>query len=361
MLTKYSNSILKVNLSAIVANYLFLKQKASGKKVACVVKANAYGLGVGEVVPVLKNAGCNKFFVANLDEAIELRQILPESFIGVFSGISKNEEDIFVMYGLTPVLNSIYQFELFSQYVDKKGISYPCLLHIDSGMNRLGFSFEEIKKLQSEDLLKKLNIKMILSHLACADEKSHEKNLQQLEVVRNLRKIFPNIPISFANSYGVFLGQEYHFDIIRPGIALYGGNPTPNDINPMQSVVQITSKILQIRNIDTPQTVGYGATYKLEAGSKIATLPVGYADGYFRSLSNKSYCAIASKKVPVVGRVSMDLITVDITSIKDIEVGDEVEIIGDTITLQDLANNSGTIDYEILTSIGGRYKKIYTI
>jgi alanine racemase len=356
---KYSNSTLKVSLAAISANYSILKKKAGDKEVAAVVKANAYGLGVGEVAAVLQNSGCNKFFVANLDEAIELRGILPEVLIGVFSGISKSEEDAFIHHRLTPVLNSMYQFELFAQYLDKKEKNFSCMLHIDSGMNRLGFSIYEIQKLQNDGFLKDLNIKMVLSHLACADEKSHEKNLQQLAVVKKLRDIFPNIPISFANSYGVFLGDEYHFDIIRPGIALYGGNLTPYASNPMQNVVQITSKILQIRNIDSAQTVGYGATCNLQAGSKIATLLVGYADGYFRSLSNKAYCAIGGKKVPVVGRVSMDLITIDITSIKDVAVGDEVEILGDTITLQDLATNAGTIDYEILTSLGGRYKRVY--
>jgi alanine racemase len=340
-----THTTLTINLSAITSNYKLLSEKV---KVAAVVKADAYGLGMAKVAPALFEAGAREFFVANLDEALSLRKILPKCSIGVFHGLQKGEEREFSANNLTPVLNDIYQIKLWRQHADK----LSCIVHFDTGMNRLGLSQNDVNT--AVDLLKNLNVQYIMSHLACADEPQHPKNLQQLQKMQTIKAVFPNIPISLANSSGVFLGDEYLFDMARTGIAMYGGNPTPNTKNPMQNVVNLRSQILQIRNIDTAQTVGYGASYELKDGAKIATLPVGYADGYFRSLGNNSFCAIGGVKVPLVGRVSMDLITVDVSGL-NVSVGDEVEIIGDTITIDDVANAAGTISYEVLTNLGGRY------
>jgi len=353
----YSGSTLKINLKAIADNYFILKAKAGGREIAAVVKANAYGLGVEKVAPVLKEAGCKLFFVANLDEALELREILPSSDIAVLNGVIKGQGKFFAENNIIPVLNSMEQIDLWSKTFNQK----PSMIHVDSGMNRLGIPIDEYEKVINSGKLEKLNVKLILSHLACADEKKNTKNVEQLNIVRKVAELTPNFKISFANSSGIFLGKDYHFDIVRPGIALYGGNPIPNSLNPMKNVVEITANILQIRNIDSEETVGYGATYILDKGSKIATLPIGYADGYFRVFGNRSYCAINGKKVPVVGRVSMDLITIDITSIKDeINIGDEVEILGANVKLDELVELAETIDYEVLTSLGSRYRRIYT-
>jgi alanine racemase len=356
-MNKHADTILTINLSAVADNYRLLQERAGGVRTAAVVKANAYGTGVKEVAPALFSAGCRDFFVANLDEALELRKILPDVFISVFHGVSEGQEDVFIEHKITPVLNSIYQIKLWQQYSDKQKEKPSCILHVDTGMNRLGISFSDIEA--ASEMLQKLDIKFIMSHLVSSDLPDDKKNIKQLEKLKLIKRRLPNIPISFANSSGIFLGEDYLFDMVRPGAALYGVNPTPNAKNPMFPVVNLTSKILQIRVIDTADTVGYGASCKLPAGSKIATLPVGYADGYFRQLGNKAYYAVNGKLVPVVGRVSMDLITIDVSSIKDVKVGSEVEVIGKTIKVDDVAGWAGTIGYEVLTSLGDRYLRRY--
>jgi alanine racemase len=360
-MNKFSDSTLTINLSAIANNYALLRDRASGSKTAAVVKAGAYGLGVDKVAPALFTAGCRDFFVANLDEAIELRKILPDVFIGVFHGVSAAQEEEFVEYGLTPVLNSIYQVKLWKQHADKQFKKLDCMIHIDTGMNRLGMSFSDAES--AAEMFGSFNVKFIMSHLASADTPDDIKNIKQLEKISLIKRRFPQIPISFANSSGVFIGDDYLFDMVRPGSAIYGVNPTPYAKNPMLPVIKLTSRILQIRVIDTAETVGYGASCRLPAGSKIATLPIGYADGYIRSLGNKGYCAIDGQLVPIVGRVSMDLITVDVTSIKErkLQIGNEVELIGKTIKIDDLAGWAGTIGYEILTGLGSRYLRHYTL
>lgn len=362
METNFSASKLKIDLQAIVDNYNILNIKTHYTTVASVIKANAYGLGVEEIAPILRTAGCNDFFVATIDEALVVRKILPKKCkIAVFNGVLKGEEDVFARYDIQPVLNSVEQVNLWIEHTKKTQIKLPCMIHVDSGMNRLGITLHELEKLVNNKTIKKINLKMVLSHLACADEPNNNMNIEQLNIVNKIRELLPKTPTSFANSYGIFLGKEYYFEMVRPGIALYGGNPTPGKSNPMKPVVNLTSNIMQVRNIDSPQTVGYGATRKLKKGSRIAILPVGYADGYFRNLGNIANCAIDGHKIPVVGRVSMDLITIDITSIKDsVNVGDEVEILGNTIKLDYLAAKANTIDYEILTSLGSRYKRVYT-
>ncbi|MCE3233033.1 MAG: dadX [Rickettsiaceae bacterium] len=352
MKNKFSDTKLSINLSAIKSNYKLLKKHG---KVAAVVKANAYGLGVGEVSSSLYEAGCREFFVANLDEALELRKILPDVFIAVFQGAQEGQGKYFEKHDLVPVINTVHQVKLWQQYSEKQGSKLSCIVHFDTGMNRLGLSMKDA------GLVAKFKIKYIMSHLACADTPKHPKNAEQLKNMKAIAKLFPKVPVSFANSSGVFLGEDYLFDRIRAGIAIYGGNPTPYTKNPMKNVVTLTSKILQVRVIDSVDSVGYGATHNVPAGAKIATIPVGYADGYSRHLSNRGYCAIDGKKVPVIGRVSMDLITIDVSSIESgkLVVGQEVELIGNTITIDDVASWSGTISYEVLTSLGCRHLREY--
>ncbi len=352
------HAILTINIPKIVSNYNILSKKCVSGKVAAVVKANAYGLGVKEVAEGLQKAGCNSFFVAHLHEAIELRKILPKEKIFVFHGVSKGEEKTFTNYNIIPVLNTFSQIQLWQKYSAKSETKHSYALHFDTGMNRLGFAIDDCQLIKSTI---PYSPELIISHLACADEKDNQKNSEQLQEFNKVRKFYPNIPSSLANSSGMFLGKKYQFDLARPGIALYGGNPTSYTKNPMCNVIKLTSRILQIHHIDRVSTVGYGATHKLKVGSKIATIPIGYADGYFRSLSNKGVCAIAGKIVPVIGRISMDLISIDVTSLADnlAHEGSEVEIIGDNVSVDILAKKADTISYEILTSLGNRYKRVY--
>lgn len=361
MQTRYSDSTLTVDLSAIADNYRLLKKQLKNAECACVVKSNAYGLGVEEVAKTLLRAGAGKFFVATIDEAVNLRQILQSKDIYIFHGFLKGQESALIENRLVPVLNSIEQVINWADYSKKTNLKMPCIIHIDTGMNRLGLSNNELDEFIEKNLQDYLDIKYIMSHLACADVKDHPLNKKQLDEISRISKCFSGIPISFSNSFGVFLGKNYHFDLARPGMALYGLNPTPDRENPMKTTAFLSSKIIQIREIDTPSCVGYGATCELPAGARVATLPVGYADGYLRSLGNSAFCYFKKHKLPVVGRVSMDLIMVDISNVPNgqINVGDEIEIMGKNISADDLAKTAGTIGYEILTRLGARYKRFY--
>lgn len=363
MKNQYSTTILTVDLAAIRENYRIL-QKICGSncKISGVVKANAYGLGIEPVAKTLAGEGCDEFFVANLDEALTLRKILPDITIFVLHGIMPGEEEAFEYNKITPVLNSIQHINLLLQRSVLIGYKLPCAIHFNTGMNRLGFDSISGKKfLLDNDIIQKLDVKYITSHLACSDEANNPMNKQQLVEFQNITKDFEGERLSFANSGAVFLGNEYHFNMARCGLALYGGNPNNSSINPMKNVVKLTSKMLQIHQIDRDGTVGYGASHKVTAGTKTATIAIGYADGYLRSLSNSGICAVDGIIVPIIGRVSMDLVILDVTNVPDskLEVGREVELIGENIPVETVALKAGTISYEILTSLGPRYKRVY--
>ncbi len=361
MKNQYASTTLTINLAAIAENYNILKSNCSKNcLVSSVVKANAYGLGVDAVASRLAKEGCNIFFVANLDEAVELRGILTEAQIFVLHGLTEGQEEAFVNYEIIPVLNSSYQVDLWKQYSIIKQKKLSCALHFDTGMNRLGLRFSNYLEV-GKDFSDYFDIKYIMSHLACADDKSHQLNREQLNEYQAIKSHFKGIKLSIANSSAIFLGEDYHFDMVRPGIALYGGNPAPYIANPMKNVINLTSKILQIEQVDRASTIGYGASHKLKLGMKIATIAAGYADGYLRSLSNVGICAVGGVIVPVIGRVSMDIVTLDVTNVPDphLKIGAEVELIGDNIPVDIIAGKAGTIAYEILTSLGSRYKKVY--
>lgn len=357
-----SYATLTINLSAIVANYRLLQSYLGNVECAAVVKADAYGLGIYQVATALEKAGCKKFFVATLEEGIHLRQYFPSQKIYVFHGIMSGEEAEFIQYGLVPVLNSLEQLSTWNSYAKKQNSFCSAVLHIDTGMCRLGFSRADLELLENDpSKIDALSLEYVMSHLACADEAEHHKNIRQLMLFEDMPQFLHHIPRSLSNSSGVFLGEKYHFNLARTGTALYGVNPTPLFPNPMQWVVKLSAPIIQVREIDFPQTVGYGADYEVAAGSRIAVVPVGYADGYLRSLSSKGYCFIAGVQVPIIGRVSMDMITVDVTTVPQEKLypGAEMEIIGEHCTVNDVAMLAGTIGYEILTNLGKRYKRVY--
>ncbi len=360
---------LEIHLDRIRRNYLFLQKKlARGCDCAAAVKAEAYGLGADQVVPELYAAGCRHFFVAHAGEGIRARAVLPEEAgkekitgaqIYVLHGTTGAAAEDFLRHDLIPVLNSLGDIAAWAGAAKEKDKKLPAVIHLDTGMNRLGLPADEAAKL-SADLLQPLDVRYVMSHLACADEAGHPKNKEQLEKFRRLTGAL-DLParLSFANSAGIFLGTDYHFDQVRPGCALYGINPTPWQTNPMQGVVTLRARILQIHEAAAGETVGYGAVYTARKTVKLATISAGYADGLLRSFGKSGMVYIGGRACPLVGRVSMDLVVADVTGV-DVQVGDFAEIIGAHQTVDEVAAAAGTIGYEILTDLGKRYQRLYT-
>ncbi|MAY68523.1 MAG: alanine racemase [Rhodospirillaceae bacterium] len=357
-----AGAVLTVDLAALQANYRLVSSRLSnGATAAAVVKADAYGIGIGPAATALWAAGARDFFVAHADEGVTLRRHLADARIHVLNGAHDGAEEAFREYNLIPALNSLGDAARWRTFCAKVGNPLPCVLHVDTGMCRLGLDRGEFAQVVDDpSLLDGLDIQTVMSHLASADEDSPQ-NAQQLALFREARAHLPMGRASFANSSGVFLGPDYHFDLARPGVALYGVNPTPGSPNPMAQVIRLKAKILQVRDVDSAETVGYGATHRIAGPSRIATLPVGYADGYLRSLSNRATAYIGDYEAPLVGRVSMDLITIDVTAVPEAQCrpGMAVDLIGPHHTVDDLAAQAGTIGYEILTSLGRRYHRVY--
>jgi alanine racemase len=352
-------AVLDVDLDAVVGNWRSLRDRLSpGTLCAGVVKADAYGLGMARVAPALAAAGCTIFFVAQLGEAIALRHRLPEPEIAVLNGLLPGSAAEFIAHRLIPVLNDLGQIAEWRG----KGAGNPAIIHVDTGMSRLGLSPRELARLTADPrLVAGLNLRAVMSHLACADEPGHPQNPRQLAAFRAARAVLPAVPASFANSSGIFLGTEYHFDIARPGAAVYGVNPLPGRPNPMAQVVRLKGRILQTREIDSGEFVGYGSTHRREGPGRIATVAIGYADGWMRSLSNRGSVTIAGQRVPVVGRISMDLMTIDVTALdpQAASPGNFAELIGPDHDVDAVAAEAGTIGYEVLTALGSRYHRIY--
>lgn len=353
--------LLTIDLDALVDNWLLLKGKLNGADCGAAIKADAYGLGADQAVLALNGAGCREFFVALIEEGIQLRKTMDDAgrdarihILGGPNGIGAP----FIEYRLTPALNSLEDIAFWKNHHPDTA----CDVHIDTGMLRLGLSPMEVDHLRARpELTQGLNVFCVLTHLACAEDSETEMNARQLREFKAARTLFPMAKASFTNSSGIFLGPEYHFDLARPGIALYGANPTPNAPNPMAQVIRLQGKILQVRDVDTPQTVGYGATHRIERKGRIATVGVGYADGYIRSLSLRGIGYLGDYRVPVVGRVSMDLITFDISDVPEniARQGAWIDLIGPCNPVDDVAEAAGTIGYEILTSLGPRYHRVY--
>jgi alanine racemase len=346
---------LSIDLGAIARNYRYLGELAAPAECAAVVKADAYGLGVEPVARRLAREGCSKFFVATLAEAEQLRLLVPDASIYVFDGVIGAEADALVAARAIPVLNSLEQIERW-------GARGPAVLHVDTGMTRLGLATAEVQQLAAEPArLRGLSVQYVLTHLACADEPGHPLNRSQLARCDHLRAQLPPAPTSIGNSAAIFIDELHRGDLVRPGIALYGGNPFVDRANPMAPVVTLSGRILQIRQVDEGLTVGYGATYGVAPPTRLAVVGVGYADGYPRILGNRGSAAIAGRHVPVVGRVSMDLITVDVSNVPPAEsrVGDWVELIGTEIGIDKVAAAANTISYEILTGLGKRLHREY--
>jgi alanine racemase len=366
-----AGGILRVDLGAIVANWRLLKAKlAPGADCAAVVKADAYGLGMAAVAPALQRAGCRVFFVALAEEGVALRALLPPdgphgAEIHVFAGATEASLPDLLRHRLIPALNSLGQIAAATAAAKAAGRPLAADIHVDSGMNRLGLEAREVAALAADPgLLAGLDIRYVMSHLACADDPDQPMSARQLAAFTAARGQVPALAAaraSFANSAGIFLGPDYHFDLARPGAALYGLNPRLSGPNPMAQVVRLQGKILQVRDVDTPMTVGYGAAHRVTGKARIATVGVGYADGYRQSLTNRGHAYLGDTRVPVVGRVSMDLIALDVSQAPAALAvpGALVDLIGPRHDADALAQEARTIGYEILTGLGRRFHRVY--
>ena len=362
-----ARAVLTVDLTALRANWARLNQASGRAECAGVIKADAYGLGLGPIAKALTNEGCKTFFVASLDEGRAAREVQPGATVYVLDGLLPGAEPHYAGFDLRPVLGSLAEVRDWAAYSRARGRKLPAAIHIDTGINRLGMPDYEVDKLAAEpSLLESFDLTLVMSHLACADVPDSPVNALQRERFETLRAKLPPAPASLANSGGLFLGPAYHFDLVRPGIALYGGRAHEGKPNPMQTVVRLAAKILQVRDLTPGDAIGYGATFRVSRPSRIATIAVGYADGFLRALSVATGEAgpvgfIGDYPVPIVGRVSMDFITVDVTDVPPelTRRGAWVEVMGDRVTVDDLTDRAGTIGYELLSRLGPRVYRVY--
>ena len=360
MATEASRAVLTIDLGAIVENHRRLRRQAPGSEVGAVVKADGYGLGAREVAAALRQSGCRTFFVAHPGEGVALRAALPDATIFVLHGLQEGSGEDLADAALIPVLNRPGELARYAALARQRERCLPAALQIDSGMCRLGFAEAELEGIDRAQL-DALDVRLVMSHLACAEEAANPMNQEQRARFERLRSLLPAAPASLANSSGIFLGPAFHYQLCRPGVALYGVNPTPAHANPMAPVVTLEAPVLQVHEVAGRGSVGYGATYRTRAGARIATVPVGYADGYLRSASNRATARIAGVEVPLAGRVSMDLISLDVSALpaEAVRPGTTVELIGGPDGVDRLAAAAGTIGYEVLTRLGSRLARRY--
>lgn len=356
-----ARGVLSIDLDALADNYHRLAKEAAGSEVAGVVKANGYGLGARQIAGCLYAAGCKSFFVAHAQEGLVLRESLEDARIFVLHGLAEGTERDIADAGLIPVLNQPAELRRYAALALTRDKRLPAALQLDTGMCRLGFSAWEAAMIEEEDL-GAIDPVLVMSHLASAEEPGDPINASQIERFRQRPKALQGLPASLANSSGIFLGSDYHFDLCRPGVALYGVNPTPGEPNPMRPVVTLSAPVLQVHEIEQAGTVGYNGTYEVAAGGRIATLPVGYADGYLRCAAEGATARVAGEIVPLAGRVSMDLITIDISSLPpgSVQPGCMADLIFGPDGVGQLADAAGTIGYEVLTRLGTRLARRYT-
>ncbi len=367
-----AGSHLTIDLKALADNYRTLSQKTGTAECAAVIKADAYGTGLEPAADTLWQAGARTFFVAHPQEGAKARTLLPDAVIYVLNGLvgddSKDGFDYYRAHQLRPVLGCREEVSLWQDYCANREESLPCAIHFDTGMNRLGLSLADAEELSAawQKTKPAFALELIISHLVCADEPDHPKNREQLEKFRAIRRLFPDVRASLANSGGVFLGSDYHFDLCRPGIALYGGAVVDGTPSPMKVVATLKSRILATRSVAKGQTVSYGASETTKRDSRLAIVCLGYADGYLRSASSSDVkkgakVSINGHTAPIIGRITMDLIIVDVTDIPADKArrGDWAEFFGSEIALDDVAKAAGTISYELLTSLGLRALRNY--
>lgn len=358
--------VLTVDLEAIAANWSKLESRAVPAECAAVVKANAYGCGLVPVTRKLRSAGCKTFFVATLDEARQAREAAPNATIYVLDGFFANCGDTFAKLDCRPVIGDLSELAEWDAFRRTTGWKGATAIQINTGLNRLGLNVDEAAGLAPRIQQDEHGISLVMSHLACAEDLTNAMNARQANAFREIASLFPGVPASLSNSSGIFLGTHFHFDMVRPGAALYGVNPTPEADTPMHPVVNVKARIAQIRSLQKGETVGYGALWTAKRPSRLAIVSAGYADGYFRAASGiegtrSAEVVVAGQRCPIAGRISMDLMAIDITDLPHgaVRRGHFATLIGDGITVDELAHHFGTIGYEVLTSLGHRFTRIY--
>lgn len=364
---EHAAAVLTIDLGALVGNWLDLSRRVAPARCAAVVKADAYGLGAVAVVRSLLHAGCREFFVALVDEGIRLRESLGphwphDARLHVLHGALPGAEDDCLAHDLVPVLNSVDQVTRWQGLGRREGRALPAALQVDTGMARLGLPPTALRRLaDTADGLAGITTTLVMSHLVSAEQPDDPVSSRQLELFRPWRKRFPAALGCLANSSGIFLGRDFHFDLVRPGAALYGVAPVAGQPNPMRQVVRVQARLVQWREIEAGEGVGYNHTWRAQRAARLATVSVGYADGYLRSASNRSHLRFNGVAVPLVGRVSMDTVTVDVTEIDASQLvpGALFDVVDEVQDVNALAHEAGTNAYEILTSLGTRYRRQY--
>jgi alanine racemase len=361
-----AGGILTINLSAIKTNWKELGRRAMPSECAAVIKADGYGCGLEPVARTLVDAGCKTFFVADLGEARRVRSVAQEPAVYVLNGLLPGTASAYANINARPVIGSLVELAEWDAFCATNQWHNGAALHVDTGMNRLGVSADEAAALAPRIRAENHGITLLMSHLVCSEQPEHPLNQKQIQLFRDVRLLYRGIPGSLANSSGIFLGSGAHCDVVRPGAALFGVNPTPGHDNPMRPVVELQAHVVQVRTVPKGETIGYNATWTARHATRVAIVTAGYADGYPRAASATdaapgAEAIVAGTRCPLAGRVSMDLLAIDITALPDHTVrrGDLVTLIGGGIGVDDLAAAAGTIGYEVLTGLGNRYHRVY--
>jgi alanine racemase len=363
-----AGGILTIDLTALEANWKSLARRVMPSECAAVIKADGYGCGIEPVATMLAKAGCKTFFVADLFEARRVRSVVAEPTVYVLNGLMPGTAATFADLHVRPVIGSMTELAEWDAFVTANDWRGGAALHVDTGMNRLGISPGDAAALAPRIRSENHGITLLMSHFACSELPDHPLNEQQIKLFREIRVLYRGIPSSIANSSGNFLSDAAHCDMVRPGAALFGVNPIPGRNNPMRPVIELRGRVVGLRNLMRGETVGYDAAWTAKRAAAIAIVGVGYADGYLRAASASdavrgAEVIVAGKRCALAGRVSMDLIAIDITDVPEgtVKRGDMVTLIGDDITVDDFAASAGTIGYEVLTSLGKRYHRIYRV
>lgn len=359
-----ATGVVTIDLDAIADNWRALAKLVTPAACAAVVKADAYGLGAERIIPALARAGCTTFFIATPHEALQARALAPDATIYVLDGLLPGSADALLQATAIPVLSNAAAVREWASLAASSNRRLPAALQVDSGLNRLGLDSADVLALARDNTLAPLEMKLVMSHLACADDPADAKNAGQLAAFRAMCSRLLPAPLSLAASDGLMLGSDYHFDLVRPGYALYGGQAFRGGQTPVRPVVRVDASVLQVRDVAAGETIGYSATYAVQQPRRIATVAAGYADGLFRRLSSTTkepggHVIICGQRAPIVGRVSMDLITVDVTDVPQAARGDTACLIGLELSIEDMGVAAGTIGYEVLTNLGRRFHRTY--
>ena len=359
-MAEFASAVLTVDLSAIVANWMLLRSRHGSGVTGAVIKGSGYGLGATEVAAALYGAGCRHFFVATADEALAARAIIPGAALVVLGGLGPGTEREFAAHEIIPALGSLAEIESWTRHARGLGRALPAYVHFDTGMSRLGLDRGEYAALaEDHSLLDGIDLQCVMSHLVSAEIPDDPMNVLQLDRFYSGLRGLPKAAASLVNSSGMFLEDGFGFDLARPGAALYGVNPVPGRPNPMRPVVSLTAVVQSVRDIRSGDTVGYNGTWVATRPSRVATVGVGYADGWHRGHSNRGQGYFDGHPIPLVGRVSMDLTTYDVTDQPGVIPGSIIELLGTHRTVDAAARDAGTIGYEVLTALGSRFRRVY--